>query len=158
MLHQILGEFMGTLVLILMGNGVVANVLLKKSKAEGAGWMVIAAGWGFAVMCGAYTSIAFGSLDAHLWLSPVNARVIAAKMAVDLSAADPANAARYQSNLKAFDERLTKLGIAHEFHLYPGDHGWAYMISVADHSYTFLWKNFKTDAKGAAPVRSRAGK
>ena len=52
-----------------------------------------------------------GSLDAHLWLSPVNARVIAAKMATDLSAADPANAARYQSNLKAFDERLDALDI-----------------------------------------------
>ncbi|KAB0485627.1 zinc transport system substrate-binding protein [Pseudomonas reinekei] len=50
-----------------------------------------------------------GSLDAHLWLSPVNARVIATKMATDLSAADPANAARYQSNLKAFDERLDAL-------------------------------------------------
>ena len=52
-----------------------------------------------------------GSLDAHLWLSPVNARVIAAKMAADLSAADPDNAARYQSNLKAFDERLDALDL-----------------------------------------------
>lgn len=50
-----------------------------------------------------------GSLDAHLWLSPVNARVIADKMAADLSAADPANAQRYQSNAKAFDERLDVL-------------------------------------------------
>ncbi|SDU71308.1 MULTISPECIES: zinc ABC transporter substrate-binding protein ZnuA [Pseudomonas fluorescens group] len=50
-----------------------------------------------------------GSLDAHLWLSPVNARVIAEKMAADLSAADPANAQRYQSNAKAFDERLGAL-------------------------------------------------
>ncbi|MDD0976558.1 zinc ABC transporter substrate-binding protein [Pseudomonas fontis] len=50
-----------------------------------------------------------GSLDAHLWLSSVNARVIAAKMASDLSAADPANAARYQSNLQAFDARLDAL-------------------------------------------------
>lgn len=50
-----------------------------------------------------------GSVDAHLWLSPVNARVIAAKIAADLSAADPANTARYQSNLKAFDERLDAL-------------------------------------------------
>lgn len=52
-----------------------------------------------------------GSLDAHLWLSPVNARVIAGKIANDLSAADPANAARYQSNLKAFDERLDALDL-----------------------------------------------
>nr|WP_207202331.1 MULTISPECIES: zinc ABC transporter substrate-binding protein [unclassified Pseudomonas] len=50
-----------------------------------------------------------GSLDAHLWLSPVNARVIAARMAADLSAADPANAARYQSNLNAFEGRLDAL-------------------------------------------------
>ncbi|EXF94384.1 ABC transporter substrate-binding protein [Pseudomonas fluorescens HK44] len=52
-----------------------------------------------------------GSLDAHLWLSPVNARVIAAKIATDLSAADPANAPRYQSNLKAFGERLDALDL-----------------------------------------------
>ncbi|MGE8382138.1 MAG: zinc ABC transporter substrate-binding protein [Pseudomonas putida] len=50
-----------------------------------------------------------GSLDAHLWLSSANARVIAAKMAADLAQVDPANAARYQSNLKAFDERLDAL-------------------------------------------------
>lgn len=52
-----------------------------------------------------------GNLDAHLWLSPINARVIASKMATDLSAVDPANAARYQSNLKAFDERLDALDL-----------------------------------------------
>lgn len=52
-----------------------------------------------------------GSLDAHLWLSPANARVIATKMATDLSAADPANATRYQSNLKAFDARLDALDL-----------------------------------------------
>jgi zinc transport system substrate-binding protein len=52
-----------------------------------------------------------GSLDAHLWLSPINARVIATKMAADLSTADPDNAARYASNLKAFDERLDALDL-----------------------------------------------
>jgi zinc transport system substrate-binding protein len=50
-----------------------------------------------------------GTIDAHLWLSPINARVIAAKMAADLSAADPANAARYQSNLQGFNQRLDAL-------------------------------------------------
>jgi zinc transport system substrate-binding protein len=50
-----------------------------------------------------------GALDAHLWLLPANARVIAAKMAADLAAADPANAARYQANLMAFGERLGAL-------------------------------------------------
>jgi glycerol uptake facilitator protein len=66
MLAKCLGEFMGTAILILLGNGVVANVLLKRSKAEGAGWMVITAGWCFAVMAGIYVAVACGSPDAHL--------------------------------------------------------------------------------------------
>ena len=57
---------MGTAVLILLGNGAVANVLLKKSKGEGGGWIVISAGWAFAVLCGVLTAIACGSSDAHL--------------------------------------------------------------------------------------------
>jgi glycerol uptake facilitator protein len=61
-----LGEFLGTMVLILLGNGVVAGVLLKGSKAEGSGWIVITAGWAFAVMAGVFTAIACGSSDAHL--------------------------------------------------------------------------------------------
>jgi glycerol uptake facilitator protein len=60
------GEFMGTLVLVLLGDGVVAGVLLNKSKSQGAGWMVITAGWCFAVMAGVYTAIACGSSDAHI--------------------------------------------------------------------------------------------
>lgn len=66
MLSPWFGEFMGTLVLILLGDGVVAGVLLKKSKAENSGWMVITAGWAFAVMCGVFTAIACGSPQAHL--------------------------------------------------------------------------------------------
>jgi zinc transport system substrate-binding protein len=50
-----------------------------------------------------------GSMDAHLWLLPANARLIAARMAADLAAADPANAARYQDNLAAFQGRLDQL-------------------------------------------------
>jgi glycerol uptake facilitator protein len=66
MLSPFLGEFMGTLVLILLGDGVVAGVLLKKSKAESSGWIVITAGWALAVMCGVFTAIACGSPAAHL--------------------------------------------------------------------------------------------
>ena len=62
----ILGEFLGTMILVLLGDGVVAAVLLKRSKEEGSGWMVIAAGWSFAVMAGVFTAIACGSSDAHL--------------------------------------------------------------------------------------------
>jgi glycerol uptake facilitator protein len=61
MQKQILGEFLGTAVLILLGNGVVANVLLHKSKAEGSGWMVITGGWAFAVMAGVFTAAACGA-------------------------------------------------------------------------------------------------
>lgn len=60
------GEFMGTLVLLLLGNGVCANITLRKSFAQGAGWMVVAAGWAFAVLCGVLTAQAFGSSGAHL--------------------------------------------------------------------------------------------
>src|ERR1700742_1935094 len=61
-----LGEFMGTMVLILLGNGVVAGVVLKRSKAENGGWMVITTGWAFAVLCGIFTANLCGSKDAHL--------------------------------------------------------------------------------------------
>src|SRR5438552_2085309 len=66
MTSPIAGEFLGTMILVLLGDGVVAAVLLKRSKAEGSGWMVITAGWSFAVMAGVFTAIACGSSDAHL--------------------------------------------------------------------------------------------
>src|ERR1700685_1279666 len=66
MTSPFLGEFLGTAVLILLGNGVVAGVVLKRSKAEGSGWIVITTGWAFAVMAGVFTAIACGSSDAHL--------------------------------------------------------------------------------------------
>ena len=50
-----------------------------------------------------------GTLDAHLWLLPANARVIAAKMGSDLAALDPLNANAYEANVRAFDERLDVL-------------------------------------------------
>ena len=66
MLTPFFGEFMGTLVLILLGEGVNAATTLKRSYAEAAGWMVVTAGWGFAVFCGVVTAIACGSPGAHL--------------------------------------------------------------------------------------------
>ena len=66
MRSPMLGEFMGTFILILLGNGVVAGVLLKRSKAENAGWMAICTAWAFAVLCGIFTANLFGSPDAHL--------------------------------------------------------------------------------------------
>lgn len=62
----------------------------------------------------------------------------------------------FQEVNKTFAERLSKAGIPHEFHVFPGNHGWEYLISVADHSYGFLWKNLKTDSK--TPSAKRASK
>lgn len=61
---QIMGEFIGTLILVLLGDGVCAAVNLNKSKAQASGWIVIAMGWGMAVMMGAYISGFMG--PAHL--------------------------------------------------------------------------------------------
>ena len=56
-----LGEFVGTVVLILLGNGVVAGVLLEKSKAHGSGWIVVTAGWAFAVFSGVLVAVGLGA-------------------------------------------------------------------------------------------------
>ncbi|WP_406859890.1 MIP/aquaporin family protein [Streptomyces sp. HUAS MG47] len=59
-----IGEVIGTAVLILLGGGVVAAVVLKRSKAQNAGWLAITFGWGFAVLTAVYMT---GSLSgAHL--------------------------------------------------------------------------------------------
>jgi glycerol uptake facilitator protein len=55
------GEFLGTAVLVLLGDGIVAGVLMKRSKAENAGWVAITAGWAFAVMAGVFVALACGS-------------------------------------------------------------------------------------------------
>jgi glycerol uptake facilitator protein len=66
-MHSVwLGEFMGTLVLVLLGTGVNAGVTLRKSYAADSGWMVIASGWALAVLCGVLVAQAFGSAGAHL--------------------------------------------------------------------------------------------
>lgn len=57
----LLGEFLGTMVLILFGDGAVANANLKRSKAEGAGWVAITGGWAFGVMAGVFTAMAAGA-------------------------------------------------------------------------------------------------
>jgi len=60
-----LGELIGTMTLILLGNGVVACVALKGSYGEKGGWIVITTGWGIAVICAVLVALAVGS-NAHL--------------------------------------------------------------------------------------------
>lgn len=66
MLSPMFGEFMGTMVLVLLGNGVIADVVLSRSKAEGGGWISISTGWAIAAMAGIFTALACGSSDAHI--------------------------------------------------------------------------------------------
>ncbi len=61
-----LGELLGTTVLMLLGDGVVANVVLKQTKGNSGGWIVIATGWGLAVLMGIFTAKLFGSPEAHI--------------------------------------------------------------------------------------------
>ncbi|WP_269760579.1 MIP/aquaporin family protein [Streptococcus dysgalactiae] len=53
---DIFGEFLGTALLVLLGNGVVAGVVLPKTKNHASGWIVIATGWGIAVAVAAFIS------------------------------------------------------------------------------------------------------
>ncbi len=59
------GEFIGTALLIIMGSGVVANVVLNKTKGQNSGWIVIAFGWAMAVFLGVYVSTKLGG-SGHL--------------------------------------------------------------------------------------------
>lgn len=61
---QIFSEFLGTMILVLLGDGVCAAVNMKKSKAEAAGWVAIALGWGAAVTIAVYIAGTMG--PAHL--------------------------------------------------------------------------------------------
>ena len=57
-------EFIGTMLLIIFGDGVVANVVLGKTKGQNSGWIVIATGWAMAVVVGVYAG--WGYTGAHI--------------------------------------------------------------------------------------------
>lgn len=73
-------EVIGTMMLILFGNGVVANVVLARTKGNDSGWIVIAAGWGIAVFVGAFCANA--ASGAHLNPAVSVAMAMAGKMSV----------------------------------------------------------------------------
>jgi glycerol uptake facilitator protein len=78
-MNPFFAELIGTALLVLLGNGVVAGVLLKNSKSEGAGWLVITIGWALAVTFGVY---AVGAVSgAHL--NPAVTLALAATGAFD---------------------------------------------------------------------------
>jgi glycerol uptake facilitator protein len=59
-MNYFLAEFVGTALLIILGNGVVANVLLNQTKGNNSGWIVITFGWAIAVFTGVYASTTLG--------------------------------------------------------------------------------------------------
>lgn len=65
-MDNLFGEFMGTMVLIVFGAGVCANMSLNKSKGQGGGWICIAVGWGFAVTLGVFTATTLGAPQGDL--------------------------------------------------------------------------------------------
>ena len=82
-MHPFVAEFIGTMLLILFGNGVVANVCLAKTKGNDSGWIVIAAGWGIAVFIGAFSANAFSG--AHLNPAVSIAMVVAGKLGIGMA-------------------------------------------------------------------------
>lgn len=66
MFNYFLGEFLGTLILIVLGDGVVANVLLKQSKGENSGWISITTGWFVAVVIAVFVAQSAGSPNADV--------------------------------------------------------------------------------------------
>src|SRR3982751_4900970 len=63
-MNPIVAEFIGTTILVIFGNGVVANVVLAKTKGNNAGWIVITAGWAVAGFVGGFSRHSFSG--AHL--------------------------------------------------------------------------------------------
>jgi glycerol uptake facilitator protein len=64
-MHHFIGEFIGTALLIVLGDGVVANVVLNKTKGNNSGWIVITFGWAMAVFVGVYAATSLGG-SGHL--------------------------------------------------------------------------------------------
>ncbi|GHV27708.1 major intrinsic protein [Synergistales bacterium] len=66
MFPNLLGEFLGTMTLVAFGDSVVANLVLKDTKGNGAGWVHVNWGWAFGLMMGIYVAWAYGAGEADL--------------------------------------------------------------------------------------------
>ena len=76
-MDNLLGEFMGTLVLVVFGCGANATLTLEKSFGKGGGWICTSAGWGFAVLFGVLTATALGAPQADINPSVTLAKTMA---------------------------------------------------------------------------------
>jgi glycerol uptake facilitator protein len=82
-MNSYLAEFIGTTILVIFGNGVVANVVLARTKGNNAGWIVITAGWALAVFIGAFCTAPHSG--AHLNPAVTVAMVTAGKLEAALA-------------------------------------------------------------------------
>ncbi len=82
MASPFVGELLGTMLLVLLGDGVVAAVLLNKSKAQNSGWIVITAGWAFAVFAGVFVAQATGSKSALINPAVTVAQMVAGSLSL----------------------------------------------------------------------------
>jgi glycerol uptake facilitator protein len=78
-MNPYLAEFIGTALLVVFGNGVVANVVLARTKGNNSGWIVITAGWAFGVFIGAFCAAPFSG--AHINPAVTIALAVAGKLA-----------------------------------------------------------------------------
>jgi glycerol uptake facilitator protein len=116
-----MAEFLGTMLLVLLGDGVVANVVLKRTKGSDSGWIVITAGWAFAVTVGVYASRsisgahlnpavtlalaatgAFPSVDVPVYLLAQMCGAVAGAVLVYLA---------YRPHFAVTDDKSAKLGV-----------------------------------------------
>ncbi|MGI1805255.1 MIP/aquaporin family protein [Exiguobacterium sp. TDN 0502] len=119
-MSNFVSELIGTMILILLGDGVVAGVVLKKTKSENSGWIVITLAWGLAVMTGVYVAAASG---AHL--NPAVTISLALNSALPWSEVPVYIAAQligafigavlvwlhYMKHFEATDDQAAKLGV-----------------------------------------------
>src|SRR4051812_46910430 len=101
-------EILGTALLVLLGNGVVANVLLARTKGNGAGWVVITAGWGMAGYVAAFSGSAFSG--AHLNPAVTIALAAGGKFPARVAATSAAGAAAASSHPNAMVMVLGYIG------------------------------------------------
>jgi glycerol uptake facilitator protein len=138
-----LSEFLGTFILVLLGDGVCANVSLRKSKGESGGWIVVTAGWGFAVAVAAYTvgwvggaqinpavTLGLAAIGKFSW-ALVPGYIIAQMLGAILGAITVY--ITYKDHFDATDDPATKLGL--------------FATAPAVRNYTM---NFVTEAIGTA--------
>jgi glycerol uptake facilitator protein len=85
MLERSIGELIGTAILVILGDGVVAGVLLNRSKAQNAGWIVITAGWGIALAIAVWVVNPISG--AHLNPAVTLALLLNGSIAIDLALA-----------------------------------------------------------------------